>query len=171
MTISVALNPSDLPKLLELFQRGGKATRLRLSPHILEHEKIPLAVLLTIYHYVDTDTWVDNKLFKLKKRLLWHKDDVVLYKEFKQQIKPSNEIQKRIVFETLVAIGNHDVLSDVIPYTMCSKPEIGFPAINLVTALATPQDLPELRKIDMQNNSNEVMRESMKELIGQLSEG
>ena len=170
MTINVDINRSRLPRLLKLFNSSGKSTRLRLSRHILAHEEIPLDVLLNIFSYVDRETWPHDYFNNLRTRLLVHVDDPALYLEFRSQINSSNDMQKRIVFETLCSVGKRDILPDVIPYMACDTPWIGFPAIDLVRSLATTQDLPLLQSLDMQANSNETMHRHVKELIARLQE-
>ena len=158
MTLAVKLDPSLLPDLLRLFSTAGERTRLRLAPHLLAHADVPLDVLLDLFSMASAERWHEHRLHGLERRLALHAADPRLFDAMIAAVPGSNDMQRRIAFHALVAIGRDEAVPHVLPWMASSTAWVGWPAIRLVGALAGRSHLCAIVDVrESGGNANEHM--------------
>lgn len=166
MVLEIQLKDEKFNDLLELFLSSGESTRLRLARHVLSRDGASLEILLSLFDLVDRQRWHDFSLYNLKPRLGDYAGEPKLYVKLSTTLESQNDMQKSVALKVLTEIGNREVVPLVFPYLACSTPWIGWPAIELVTALATKEDwLAVGKRADWKRNSNEHMKSKLEKGI------
>lgn len=159
MVLKIQLKHEKFNDLLELFESSGEATRLRLARHILAQDGASLDVLLSLFDLVNEQRWHEFDLYNLKPRLYDFVIEPKLFIKLSTTLESQNDMQKCLALKILTKIGNPEVVPLVFPYLACSIPCVGWPAIELVTALAVKEDWVAIgNREDWQKNRNEHMR-------------